>query len=224
MHRQQKSIHDVYSRLSADGSEITGYMHERHKVGQCPWCDSVRVHHIVRDFMRRIDQTAYPVRELNMWSLGTSLKDTASNRRRMIHHWAILHDRMKRCNQWVPLFRVLERGRRGFLHFHVLVAEFVDHTRVLRIWRDITGENSNVNVRVGRGETEPLVRYLTKYLSKEGSTYRWMGPLYGLGSRSRRITTDGVEQDQFGGITCYEHVTRGYVERRDPQRRLEIEE
>lgn len=218
---KEVSEHEVIGMLSEDGSDIVAYCHERHGIGVCPWCDFIRVERIVEDFMRRLDLTKERIESLNMWSLGTSLKDTKYNRKVLHAWWREFHGKVKRIKEWVPLFRVLEVGRRGFLHFHVVVSEYVDHKKILDTWRSITGEASNVHVSgspPGRDFT-PLIRYLVKYLTKEGSAYRWMGPLYGLGARSRSVSNRKGPM-YYGGVTYLTMRTRAYGKRRDPQRKV----
>lgn len=219
----KKSIHAIHGMISADGQDITGYVHERHSIGECPWCDFIRVQSVAKEFKRRMEECDEEIKSLNMWSLGTSLSDTPSNRKILLDWWRVFTRRLDRDTEWSPIFRVVETGRRGFLHFHVVCSRYISHAKVLRIWRSITGEASNVHVSGspnGRN-VKPLVDYLIKYLSKEGSTYRWMGSLYGLGRRRPRRITDGErEGPRYGGVTCYTLDTERYGEHRRAQRHL----
>ncbi len=216
--RHQKMIHQVMgSIVENDGGGVDIiYHHERHRVGDCPWCDFIRVERVADEFIRRVDECGRPIPTLNMWSLGSSLKDTRTNRNVMLKRWYKFRWRMNHLKAWCPLFRVLEVGRRGYLHFHVIVGEFIAHAVVMKEWRDLTQERSNVHVSPGGDyEHDPrrLTRYLMKYLQKESSTYRWMGPLYGLGDTSRAVREVGGRELVFAGDTPYAMITDGYREK-----------
>jgi len=102
---------------------------------------------------------------------------------------------LKYCD-FPVVFRVLEVGKRGYLHYHFVSSGFMDHSKVLEVWRSLTGEASNVHVSGHRGRHDPkrLVGYLTKYLTKSSCEYRWCGAFYGLGrERSRSVRTDQVD-------------------------------
>lgn len=215
-------VHSVHGMLSEDGEEILGYVHERHPKGECPWCDFIRVENIAREFERRLEVCGERIESLNMWSLGSSLVDTEANRKVIVDWWRLFTRRLDRRDEWTPIFRVLEVGRRGFLHFHCVCTRYISHAEVLRTWRSITGEASNVHVSgSARGRNvSTLIRYLVKYLTKDNSTYRWMGSLYGLGNTSRRVRNISGTGGRYGGLTCYTRTTRGYPERPEPQRKI----
>lgn len=215
-------VHDVTASLTVEDAPEIKYHHERHSVGVCPWCDFIRVDNICQEFLRRLEVSDHVEDEIIMWSLGTSLKDSKFNRKVLIERWRIFSRRMDRCEDWTPIFRVVEAGRRGYLHLHVAVLGFASHAHVTSTWRSSTGEASNVNFSRSSGgaDTPTLVRYLVKYMAKKGSTYRWMGPFYGLGDRSRSIVQPGGVPSVFAGATPYKWYTLAYVERRSPQRKL----
>jgi len=218
-----KCYHTSVGMLNPEETDIVKILHSRHSVGECPWCDFIRVRKIAKEFERRIDICDERIQSLNMWSLGTSLTDTPLNRKTILHWWRVFTRRLDRNSHWAPLFRVLEVGRRGFLHFHVVCSQYISHAEVLRVWRSITGENSNVHVSSSNKEmkTSTLIRYLIKYLTKESSSYRWMGSLYGLGRATRgRVLEGPSERLVYGGAMCYEQVTEGYQEKADPQSKL----
>lgn len=197
-------------------------VHERHSVGVCPWCDEMRVRNISDEFLRRLEVCDERIEELVMWSLGTSLKCSKYNRKILLKFWRIFSRRINRSEDWNPVFRVVETGRRGFLHIHVAVSGFASHAHICKVWRSVTGEASNVNFsRADKDRGIPtLIRYLVKYLTKEGSTYRWMGPFYGLGDRSRSIRgAPGVVRVHCGANGLGYRV-RAYAEKPPAQRKL----
>lgn len=206
-----KSVHEISGFIAPDGSDIVLYTHERHPVGVCAWCDYVRSRSIAREFVRRLEVAMPDCRNLNMWSLGTSLHDTKFNRKLLRGYWqrfrTVLHKRGHRS----IVFRVVEVGRRGFLHVHYVDAAFIPHKDILSLWRSITSENSNVHVSGQKGpqDVKRLTKYLTKYLCKSSTEYRWMGPLYGLGfDRDRSVRSrPRSERLIYGGVTCYRMVT-----------------
>lgn len=217
--KPMKSVHEVHAFMDEiDGSLV--YRHERHGVGVCPWCDLLRVRNISDEFIRRIEACGVPIPSLNMWSLGSSLKDTGYNRKIMLKRWRLFQWRMRKYPDWLPLFRVIEAGRRGFLHFHVVAGHYIRHSIVLEEWRGITNEPSNVHVSGSNGHVSPtnLVRYLMKYLNKSATTYRWMGPLWGVGGTTRSGKGKGRGL-RYMGVTCYSVDTRAYEEK-DPQQSI----
>lgn len=179
--------HEIHAFLD-ELDDTLSYRHSRHPVGHCPRCDWIRVQSVTVEFIRRLRACDEEIEGLFMWSLGTSLRDTPSNRRMLMKRWRAFTKVMNERDDWVPLFRVVEVGRRGFLHFHVVAGRYIEHAIVLKAWRSLTREPSNVNVSgyKGRKNPETLVRYLVKYLSKSTSSYRWMGPLHGVGGRSQQ--------------------------------------
>lgn len=171
------------------------YRHSRCSVGRCKYCDTQRVFRIRTAFIRRLDESGASIEGIFLWSLGTSLTDTDTNRRLLNERWRLFTKRMNHYPEWQPLFRVRETGRRGFLHFHVIAGRYIEHSKVLKEWRSLTREKSNVNVSGYKGQRDPdmLIGYLVKYLSKESSAYRWMGPLYGVGGRVQAERVSGPE-------------------------------
>lgn len=211
-----KMEHKINGLLSDDGNEIVGFAHERHKIGECPWCDYIRVEHITKEFFWRLDNCGEKINHLYMWSLGTSLKDTKYNRKILLRMWNKFTKTVQRTETWKPLFRVVEKGKRGYLHIHVVASHFCEHRIILNKWRAQTGEKSNVHVSGYRGTLDPrkLARYLMKYLTKESSAYRWLGAFYGLGkSTSRRVSTSKrSSRVRYGGEVYWSLITEGYVE------------
>ncbi len=200
-----KIHHERHGMLNEDRSEIVSYVHERHSIGECQWCDFIRVENITHEFIRRMDEVG-DVRHLYMWSLGSSLKDTDLNRRLILKRWRIFSKRMFYDKRWSPVFRILEVGRRGFLHFHVVCIRWIDHAVILRAWRALTLERSNVHVSGYKGKLEPrrLAGYLMKYLGKSSSQYRWMGAFFGKNRDTcRKVSNAPVRAIQHYGGLCY---------------------
>lgn len=201
-----KMSHDVIAFMDEIDNSLS-YRHSRHRKGECPWCDFIRVGEVSREFLRRLNHVfgLDPV-HLNMWSLGTSLRDDerGANRRLLQRWW---HEFQKHpVRGWCPVFRIIEAGRRGFLHIHTINPGFCTHELVLHAWRRITGESSNVHVsgRKGRQDPRRLASYLLKYLSKESCTYSWCGAFLGhgdRGTRGLRGAGQGLPKKFMG--TCY---------------------
>jgi hypothetical protein len=85
---------------------------------------------------------------------------------------------LRRTLSWKPIFRVLEKGKSGYLHIHVIVLKYLQHDYVRKLWSDITGiKNPNVNYQVRNSEKiGKAVSYLTKYLLKDGKkNYQYLG-------------------------------------------------
>ena len=217
-----KMTHDAVGLLSPDGNDIVMTVHSRHPVGECPWCDHCRVQDITREFLRRLDESREYIGHLYMWSLGTSLTDTVTNRKLLVTWWRVFSKRVWHLDAWRPVFRITEKGRRGFLHIHCVCTRFVKHSIILDHWRSVTGEKSNVHVSGQTGQQDPrrLAKYLMKYLTKESSSYRWCGAFYGLGRDRGHALLGNGEKLIYGGILeVYGYETEGYPVS-DPQKYL----
>lgn len=197
-----KIKHQRIGLLNDDESEIY-YCHERHsKKEHCAWCDAIRVSNIQDEFLWRVENCGIKIDHLSLWSLGSSLKATEFNKKVIIRDWHLFRARMSKNTDWMPVFRVLEKGRRGFLHIHFVSINFISHSIVLDAWRSIRGESCNVHVSGQKGAQDPkrMVSYLTKYLTKETTSYRWMGPFYGFHrERSRSVRTSDIRL-HYGGV------------------------
>ncbi len=198
--------------ISDDEREITGYGHERHALGECPWCDFVRAEGIAREFIRRMEAIDERFEHLNMWSLGTSMGDTPANRKRLLEWWRKFTKHFAKYEHWSGLFRVVEVGHRGFLHIHFVCSGYLPHQKVLEFWRGLTGQKSNVHVsgQKGRQNPERLVKYLTKYLSKETTSYRWLGVFHGVGGERRTQEVQRHHGSKYGGVVYGGYVTESY--------------
>lgn len=196
--------HELVALRDRETGEIV-YSVVRHRVGECPLCDRKRAARIGHEFLDRLDASGVPYESLHMWSLGCSLRDSRSNRKVLSRWWREFCESMKRTG-WVPCFRVLESGRRGFIHLHVVVSGYVEHGVVLSKWRAVTGEKSNVHVSSMTGGPGALVSYLIKYVTKTTTggghtgSYRWLGPLYGI---KRTRLREGGRSFEYMGSTCY---------------------
>ena len=217
---RKKMMHDAIGMVNDDFTEIMCYVHERHNVGQCPWCDYMRVQHITNEFLWRLENCGHKITRLHMWSLGTSLRDSKYNRKILLSRWRKFSKVMGHYKAWKPVFRIVEVGRRGFLHIHIVCTAFVEHSLVISKWRGQTGEHSNVHVSPGSKYMNPhrLAGYLLKYLSKESSAYRFLGVFYGLRSSRSRYIGRG-EFLRYGGICYFGYETEGYEES-DPQQTI----
>lgn len=211
-----KMRHQAKGFISADGRDIIEAGHDRHKIGECTWCDYCRAINIQQDFLWRLDHCNEDIHNLYMWSLGSSLNDTKFNRKKMRGHWTKFRTAFHKRGNFPVVFRVLETGRRGYLHFHFVATSFMAHADVLAVWRGLTGEASNVHVSGQNGAQNPksLAKYLTKYLTKESSQYRWCGAFYGLGKeRGRSVRAGRGSQDRLPG--SYGELYYGYTTEND---------
>lgn len=198
--------HDIVGLLDKATGEIV-YSMVRHRVGECPYCDILRARRIACEFLRRLDESGLEAESLHLWSLGCSLKNTEYNRKILGRWWRKFTEAMKRTG-WCPCFRIMEAGRRGYLHYHVVVSGYISHSIVLDKWRRITGENSNVNVSPMSGDESALTGYLTKYVTKgagDGSPcafpYSWLGP-FRTGT-PQKAAKGSVRDLEYLGYTCY---------------------
>ncbi len=198
-----KVSHHRIGMIDDAETEIYSTAHERHpKSVHCKWCDMLRLVQIQEEFLWRLDNCGEVVDHLNMWSLGSSLKASQLNEKVIIRDWHLFRARMAKRGNWKPVFRILEKGRRGYLHIHFVSLVFIEHAVVMDAWRSVRGETANVHVSGQKGAQDParMCRYLMKYLTKENTSYRWLGPFYGLHrARSRRVTT-GEKSIKYGGI------------------------
>lgn len=210
-----RNYHKAIGFIDEKTGHISRYAHQRHKVGECPWCDYMRAESIAREFLRRMEVLNERMEHLNMWSLGTSLKDSPRNRDLLLRWWAQFRRTIQKRFAWSAVFRVVEVGHRGFLHIHFVCYGYLPHAEVLKVWRAATGEKSNVHVSSQKGaqDVKRLIGYLTKYLTKETTSYRWLGRFHGLSmSRSRSIGSDDVDRpsDRYGGECYFGYWTEGY--------------
>lgn len=207
-----KINHKRIGFISNDGKEITGYGHERHSVGECPWCDFLRASALAEEFIRRMEVCNERFEHLNMWSLGTSMGDTIANRKRILQWWRKFTVHFNKYESWSALFRVVEVGSRGLLHIHFVCSDYLPHQKVLVFWRALTGEKSNVHVSGQKGAQDPkkLIHYLTKYLTKSTTSYRWLGAFHGVGGERGRKTSTRPPDSTYGGVVYGGYDTEGY--------------
>ena len=135
------------------------------------------------------------VDRVSFWTLGTNLKDTPPNRVTIEEYWQRFRKIMNKYTEWGPLFRVVETGTKGKrLHLHILVQDYVEREYVLKVWVRITklpkphvwlGEVRNKYVNIVR-----TLWYASKYVSKEATTYSWLGEFYGKYSQDKEEDLD----------------------------------
>lgn len=149
---------------------------------KCFGCQERRKKVIIAKAMERYDLVESPRDRLYLWTFGTSLQDTKENRDEIRRYWKLFVRRLAHVDKsFDPLMNSMEAGTKGDrLHYHVVARGYLEHAKAVEIWRDITGEKSNVNFS-GRGfSPRKAVRtfsYLAKYASK-GYAYYWMGSLF----------------------------------------------
>lgn len=153
-----------YNRKCAEGHVTKGFM----RCHRCINCDKLRNIQIRNELLRRI--TIYyskkQHRRVSLWTLGTSSESFGLLR----SHWAKFRNWLKRSGkrQIRCLYYVFEKGTLGGrAHIHILVDGFASHSTILRKWRSITREQSNVNYRIDRSsDFTKAVNYVTKYVTK----------------------------------------------------------
>lgn len=158
----------------------------------CPLCEARWIRALYGKFFGRVEQSGVALDRAIMWTLGTSLKDSPENRRILARYWTRFRKHMNKYQQWDPVFRVVEAGSKGKrLHIHLVLVSQTTHAIVLKQWRKITGERSNVNFTapVHSGHLG-LLRYLLKYLTKQGTRYYWLGALY------------NAHPEPYDGVVC----------------------
>lgn len=151
----------------------------------CEACTEQRRKTIIAKALDRYDQVKRNQDQLTMWTVGTSLDDTEENKEIIIGYWKKFGSRLrtysKRHNwSFQPLMNALESGTSGGkLHYHFVVRSFMDHEYIKNIWRDITGEESNVNFsrRTTNRKAYKVFSYLAKYIAKDGLRYYFMGKM-----------------------------------------------
>ncbi len=221
-----KINHDCMAMLD-ELDHIYSYVHQRHKKSDnCVWCELVRLRRIQNDFQFRLSHCGETVTHLSLWSLGTSLKDTPTNRKILLRWWGLFRMRMNRSKTWSPVFRVVEAGRRHLIHMHFVDIGYIDHSEVLKVWRSLTGEKSNVHVS-GSGygkDSSKLVKYLCKYLTKQTTRYAFMGPFRAIkGILEDMEVKDRDEVLHYGGV-CYGGFSSFVIERPDDHTQLLLTE
>ena len=62
---REKRMHQAIGMVNDDFTEIMCYVHERHNVGKCPWCDYMRVQHITNEFLWRMENCGTKINHLH---------------------------------------------------------------------------------------------------------------------------------------------------------------
>ncbi len=144
----------------------------------CPPCGKQRRSVITAKILQRHNMTTYQIPpQLNLWTLGTSLHQSGEDSMKLIaQYWKYFRMRMNLKKAWKPLFRVVESGSKsGYLHIHFINNGYLDHSFVMKIWRDITKEPGNVNYSKKSIDPKLAIFYLTKYLTKSMAKYSVLG-------------------------------------------------
>ncbi len=153
---------------------------------KCVYCLNLRKRSIYVRALQRYDAIPDGLRPkiISMWTLGTSLHDTVTNRKILSSYWQSFANKMRKARlrkklTFSPQLWAVESGTRSSrLHIHVLAFGYTSHNFVLQSWRSTTQEESNVHFRVkSRNDPKRAVAYITKYLNKENSPYYWCGLL-----------------------------------------------
>ncbi len=159
------------------------------------------------------------VKKVFMWTVGSSMqKEQLPDFKLMVRDFFkklnTYSDRQMSCEGWndcpnnhFPYWNVMyyydpyayciEEGTKGFrLHAHIIFGDYLPHGLVLDLWRNITGEKSNVNfVRSRKNSIYGAVNYISKYLSKD-SIVRKMKGLYGYHGKFK-LGCKFVDPDDF---------------------------
>lgn len=129
-------------------------------------------------------------RVVSMWTFGTNLKDTSfenynkktifPNRNRIVGWFQSFKKRVrqhyvrsKKRHQFEFLTWVLETGKNGYLHLHVLTSGFISHSYLRTIWSKVSHiSNPNVNFMSSKISSKGFfISYLSKYMAKVKQTY-----------------------------------------------------
>lgn len=151
------------------------------KDGLCDSCQDYRRDRFVAMCMRRA-QYYHTNTNVQLWTLGTDMKDTKTNKEILYKYWRKFSMRInvysKRIGfKYSPLVYVFESGSKGDrLHIHFLHHGFLSHLFVLNLWRSITRQKSNVNYSaLDHLSVIVVIWYLAKYVSKSLERYYWLG-------------------------------------------------
>lgn len=129
------------------------------------------------------------ITRLGFGTIGTNWKDTARNRVRLSEAWQLFRKIMNKNTKWNPLFKVVEKGKKGYLHIHFLYQSYVHREFVREEWSRITKiTKPHVWLQEVHFKYDNIVRtlwYVTKYVTKEASAYSWLGDFYGKYSKDK---------------------------------------
>lgn len=133
--------------------------------------------------MTRWESIRKKPRILKLWTFGTNLDDTEVNRRIIVEWWKIFREEVRnytgvRKKRLKVQIWALEAGTLAKkLHIHCLVFGYSYQPVMRKIWASVTGiDNPNVNYAQQRKRTqdpEQAVKYIVKYVAKEGAKYYW---------------------------------------------------
>jgi len=163
----------------------------------CDFCRVLRRKRILGKALARYKKIKFKGDKLILWTFGSSLHDNEINRRLIRNYWYLFVRRLKKISKnFDPLMNCMESGSRGDrLHYHIVGRGFLDHEKVLEIWRSITKEKSNVNFsrKISSRNSYQAFAYLAKYASK-GYKYYWMGSMLKIGTVDTMYTFKESEQ------------------------------
>ncbi len=186
---------DRYVKLGCDNRDhnIGYHFHQiRHLVRElpdadCEYCVTKRRKTIIAKAMDRYKKIIRSQDKLVLWTVGTSLSDSPDNRLKVTRYWKLFGSRMRTYStrgklSFSPLMNALEKGTKGGkLHYHFIARSYMSQEFLKDQWRNITGEESNVNFNAKKkvyGRTAiKAFAYLAKYCAKDGLPYYWMGDL-----------------------------------------------
>ncbi len=174
----------------------------------CINCGKFRKKKIYSMLMQRYSECQETISDIVLWTLGTPHRSNPESRKQLSAYWKYFRARMNKKAEWSPLFRVVETGSRGQrLHIHFINEGYLKHGDVLRAWREVTNNKSNVNYsKKGNLEGKVALGYVTKYLTKDASKYSFLGKLYKVNLKDREKPTC----DRHGHYYEYYNVVQNH--------------
>lgn len=184
-------IQDRWIWLTCDDCDMEHKLQLRCKVSEirqgsfCKGCSDRRRRKLIYKAMNRYVQVKKPGDKFVLWTLGTSLLDTEENLKLIKKYWSQFRKKFHKYyrakyEKWEPLVYCIEPGSEGRrLHLHIVVRGFAYQKFVLKLWRGITKEKSNVNFETSHTKAtsaENAFRYVAKYVAK-GYSYYWLGAM-----------------------------------------------
>lgn len=202
---------------------ITSYCNSSHEIEfdmrcrKCVPCFHHKKRMWVAKLIDRFDQNCSNVKQVYLWTLGTNWGWSDDNMGRLKRAWVLFRKRVN-INQkrrvwrgrWKPLVYVIEEGKAGFLHIHVVVHGRLDQSVGRALWSELTGieePNFGYSPPKRRSPIAGMI-YLAKYLSK--GIYNW----YWLGDMRGKIIPRSVFcwERYIDGSKCNDWLYKYYVE------------
>ncbi len=167
------------------------FMKRHPKAIGCFDCRQIWTKSFFANFYSRAKIAEADLSSIALWTLGTSLTEGSDNRKTITQYWNRFRASMNKYTNWHPIMKVIEAGSRGNrLHIHFLSSTTIKHHVVLRHWRRITKEKSNVNFQKSAHNVNTAINYLIKYIVKTSVRYSWLGKFRGA------VNTDQKERVQ----------------------------